>query len=318
MATLPSVVVSQLQNWQAHYTQKFGVNGETGVDIGLPYHTPVYSITDGVVLGVGYYGGGGVASVRSTLNYAGLGDASVYYQHLSEYVVQQGQRVYPGTLVGYSGGQLGYGLHPSSPQFSTGEHIEVGINAPYGGMWHPLGPNINPIPWMNYLLQNGYIPWTGGGTVISNPGTVLGGSVAGAIGSADVNPWNDPGVNAIFAFATRHVNHTQNDDFYSLALQLDDAESFPPLSSLTAAPNNWSTNIPIIGGPIGGIEGLVSAPFRIFGYLMSCLEAIAIRGAIFSIGGILILIVAVRIMSNHGDEIQQRAQSIAPIIVAAS
>lgn len=140
-----STVADELRTWLANITQRFGVNGETGVDIGLPYNTPIYSLTSGRVVGAGYYGGGGVESIL-----AAPGE-SVYYQHLSTNLLTPGQTVQAGQLIGYSGGQLGYGNHPSSPQFSSGPHIEVGLNAPYGGMWAPAGANVNPLPWLQAL-----------------------------------------------------------------------------------------------------------------------------------------------------------------------
>lgn len=150
-------VQTEAQQWLGEITQPFGVHGETGVDIGLPYHTPVYALTSGPVLGSGYYGGGGVVSQKSPLNLLNLitGQESVYYQHLDENAVSAGQYVPRGGLIGYSGGQIGYGHHPSDPKFSSGPHIEVGINAPYGGMWDPLGKNVNPKPLLQEIAQGG-------------------------------------------------------------------------------------------------------------------------------------------------------------------
>lgn len=308
MNQLPPAVVAQLNTWFANVTQKFGVNGETGVDIGIPMGTPVYSLTSGRVLGTGYYGGGGVASVASTINYAGMGNASIYYQHLDMVTVTPNQQVQPGDLIGYSGGQLSGGHHPSTPQFSSGPHIEVGINAPYGGMWSPLGANVNPLPWLQSLLTSGYVPWTGGGNIFSTAGSLAGGTM-----STDTS--YDSNLGAILDFANRHVNHTKNTDFWSLCLALNDAETFPPVSSITAPPNNWSTNIPIIGGPIGHVEGVVDAPSRIMGFIFASVEAAAIRGACLSIGMVIVLIVVVKLVSEHGDKAQEKMQQVAPTIM---
>jgi uncharacterized protein YraI len=79
---------------------------------------------------------------------------SEYYQHLSDITVGQGQTVNAGDLIGYSGGQIGYGDHPATC-CSGGPHLEWGINAPYGGMWHPLGANIDPVPYLRSLLNGG-------------------------------------------------------------------------------------------------------------------------------------------------------------------
>lgn len=147
---------AQLWPWLVYLNngnnQQFGQNGETGCDLAMPVHTPITSLTSGVVLGAGYYGGGGVVSIRS---YVSGRNRAVYYQHLDLVQVAPGDRVTIGQQIGLSGGQLSGGTHPSTAQFSTGPHIEVGLDAPYGGMWSPLGPNTNPIPWLVQLYQYG-------------------------------------------------------------------------------------------------------------------------------------------------------------------
>lgn len=152
MATL----IDYLNGLLGHTTQTFGQNGETGVDIAVPYGSPVYALTPGTVVGAGYYGGGGVETIASQVhapNYTGA--ANVYYQHLSTNLLTPGEQVHTGQLIGYSGGQLGYGNHPSSAQYSSGPHIEIGLNAPYGGMWGTSpGPNVNPVPFLQGLASN--------------------------------------------------------------------------------------------------------------------------------------------------------------------
>ncbi len=158
-----SLITMEIATWLNNITQSFGQNGETGVDIGMPSGTPIYAITGGPVLGAGYYGGGGVVSIGSTIDYAGInGPATIYYQHLSHLFVQPGQVVYPGEQIGTSGGGVGdlinYNgvVQPAQSQswyggYSSGPHIEVGINAPYGGMWAPQGPNVNPLGFLQGL-----------------------------------------------------------------------------------------------------------------------------------------------------------------------
>jgi hypothetical protein len=157
---LPQNVISELKTWLSDVSQKFGVNGETGIDIGThgKIDLPVYAVTAGKVIGAGYYGGGGVVSEQSNINYAGInGPASIYYQHLDQVLAKVGEIVSPGQLIGLSGGQLSGGHHPSSSQFSNGPHIEIGINAPYGkanqSIWSPLGPNVNPLAFFQALAS---------------------------------------------------------------------------------------------------------------------------------------------------------------------
>lgn len=155
---LPQNVIDELKAWLSDVSQQFGVNDETGIDIGThgKIDQPVYSVTGGTVVGVGYYGGGGVVSIKSNINYDGInGPASIYYQHLDEDLATLGETISPGQLIGLSGGQLSGGHHPSSPKYSTGPHIEIGINAPYGAanksIWSPLGKNVNPLSFFQAL-----------------------------------------------------------------------------------------------------------------------------------------------------------------------
>lgn len=155
-----SSVSAELAYWFAHITQRFkggySGSGENGVDIGMPQGTPVYAVTGGTVVGHGYYGGGGVVSIEQQKGRVW------YYQHLdlAEPGIESGQvkQVQAGQLIGWSGGQLSGGRHPSSRQFSSGPHIEVGINAPWGGIWGPMsekGPNIDPLPLLTAIAQTG-------------------------------------------------------------------------------------------------------------------------------------------------------------------
>lgn len=187
---------SEAQAWLSEVTQTYGQNGEHGIDIGLGYGTPVYAPTGGVVEAAGYDPQiGGVVSWRDTLNYGGIaGDASLYVQHLASVVVQAGQAIAPGQLIGYSGGQLpwqvpGGGLHPNTTNVSTGPHIEFGINSPAQGsvdLWHAIGPNVNP----QGLLQA--VAGGSGGTVAasgpSSTGYPLAAQTAGSPLGLDLNP----------------------------------------------------------------------------------------------------------------------------------
>lgn len=172
---LPQNVIDELKAWLSDISQTwhFKGGGETGIDIGMhgKIDTPIYSVSSGKVIGSGYYGGGGVVSIQSNINYGGItGPASIYYQHLDQVLVPKGSQVYQGELIGLSGGQLSGGSHPSSSQFSNGPHIEIGINAPYGqankSIWSPLGQNVNPQGFFESLLAgntNVLMDNTGGG-----------------------------------------------------------------------------------------------------------------------------------------------------------
>lgn len=189
MASLDfSTLGGQVNYWLAHITKGFmgGWNGsgENGFDVGMPQGTPVYSLTSGTVVGHGYYGGGGVVSIQQQPG------TVWYYQHLdlNEPSIESGQttQVQAGQLLGWSGGQLSGGNHPSQKAYSGGPHIEVGINAPWGGIWGPKtgkGPNIDPVPVIRGLFAG-----------IANTGT----GVSGTTNPTDTTttgfaPWDPRG-----------------------------------------------------------------------------------------------------------------------------
>lgn len=167
-----STVGGQLAYWLTHIGQFFkggwSGSGENGVDIKMPVGTPVYALASGPVVGQGYYGGGGVVSVEQNKGRVW------YYQHLDliEPSIEKGntKQVQAGQLLGWSGGQSTGGHHPSSLKFSddgTGHgwpHIEVGVNAPWGGIWGPMsekGPNVDPLPILKSIAQSGGSATTG-------------------------------------------------------------------------------------------------------------------------------------------------------------
>jgi hypothetical protein len=145
--------------YQYPISQYYNGASEMGEDLGTPRGTPITSLVSGRLAGAGFYAGGGVVSVRTTLNGA---TADLYVQHLDSIVNVGlcqfgscgGQYVYRGELLGYSGGDChwhygpGYGnFNPCAAGLSYGPHTEVGINPPWSGIWGPYpqpGPNYNP------------------------------------------------------------------------------------------------------------------------------------------------------------------------------
>jgi hypothetical protein len=150
-----SVVDKEICQWlgniSEYYHEVWHGFVEVGTDFGMNPDTPIYAVQGGRVLGANEhppgYGGGGVISVEAgpTL--------SEYYQHLDLVEVKEGDHVSAGQLIGYSGGQLSGGHNPVTC-CSGGPHLEWGINANYGGIWHPLGANIDPIPCLTAILNN--------------------------------------------------------------------------------------------------------------------------------------------------------------------
>lgn len=126
-------------------------SGENGIDVTLPLDTPIYAVESGKIAGAGYYKGGGVVSVDS-------GPGRIwYYQHLDQNNftgADKGKYITAGSLVGWSGGQNVGGNHPADPNYSSWKHIEIGLNAPWGGIWgNPSGQgNIDPVPALTALV----------------------------------------------------------------------------------------------------------------------------------------------------------------------
>ena len=146
-------VSSEVAYWLGHITQSWGTNEggsnyEEGVDISMPTDTPVLAVQGGTVLATGTYGGGGVVSIS-------VNGIAEYYQHLDCISVSSGQSISAGQQIGTSGGQLSGGScgRISSSTFSTGPHIEFGIDATYGAFWNPehWSPNRNPLPLLQSL-----------------------------------------------------------------------------------------------------------------------------------------------------------------------
>lgn len=112
-------------------SQGYGQNGEQGVDVATPFHTPISNLYSGTVVEAQYGSAGGIVGIAT--NVPGLGQVVEYFLHLDLINVAKGQIVKVGQIVGLSGGEtpaqaptLG-GLHPAQPQFSTGPHTEFGF-----------------------------------------------------------------------------------------------------------------------------------------------------------------------------------------------
>jgi hypothetical protein len=115
-------------------TKQFNGGSEKGVDLGVPYHTPVTPLFPGVVSAVDTGPYGQEVDVRGLLNGQPV---TASYVHLDQALVGVGQPVTQGSELGVSGGQLSGGAHPASPAYSSGPHIEFSLwpsgTTPYVG-----------------------------------------------------------------------------------------------------------------------------------------------------------------------------------------
>lgn len=250
----------------------FSGSGENGIDLGMPMGRVITSLTAGTVLTNGYYGGGGVVTVQSTLP-LGIGVASVYYQHLdlNNPAMTPGHIVKVGDVIGWSGGQLQGGHHPSSRQFSSGPHIEIGINAPFNknGLWHPLGPNINPLPWLQDLVAHG-------------PGTT------DVVASAPNSPVQ--GVPQAITATVRGTGPVAN-DFMGIEQRWDSMCQF---ANLQVTGTSWTDWLPWNWGNIN--SQIQNAEVTVGRVVFQDIEAFVIRATLFMFGVWIVLLFLYQLM----------------------
>lgn len=102
-----------------------------GTDILAPKGTPVYSVTDGVIVGYGWNQlGGWRLSIKTKEGY------NLYYAHMSKYAsgLKQGATVKQGQVIGYVGNS-GYGPVGTSGKFVS--HLHFGM---YDSKWKAINP----------------------------------------------------------------------------------------------------------------------------------------------------------------------------------
>lgn len=126
----PLDTINITQGWGADpaFYKQYGQNGHNGIDFGAPAGTPVYAAESGTVVYEGWGGGNGwvgkEAGIHVLIRHSGLVSN---YAHLSGTVINNGQTVNKGQLIGYVGATgAAYGPHlhfevfPLSPNFSNG------------------------------------------------------------------------------------------------------------------------------------------------------------------------------------------------------
>lgn len=242
------------QSWfRYNITQSFGQNGEKGVDLGTPFHTPITALFAGTVRQSGrtqWSCGSSGGQVTIVTNIPGYGVLTSYYLHLDTANVAVGDAVAVGQVIGLSGGQTNGGNWPveNCPQrgiiYSTGPHTEFGFNAPWVS---GPGSNIDPT-WAIQAARNGTLPITSTDGSTSLPTQTLGdgGSNTGN-GTANV-PSFTVDANALekgllqFYDLSSKTNRviTQPSGFDGICEAIDEAEQlavwnwFNPLGSMVA------------------------------------------------------------------------------------
>lgn len=107
----------------------------SGTDFGAPEGAPVVAVANGRVVSSGWRGGYGKAVVIEH-----NGQMQTLYGHMSELLVQEGQEIQQGTIIGRVG----------STGNSTGAHLHFETQAPTSDGWVAVDPNMD----LQYALNN--------------------------------------------------------------------------------------------------------------------------------------------------------------------
>lgn len=139
---LDKVTFTQSFGGNASFYKKYGQLGHNGFDLRAAVGTKVFAADDGVIafegMGANHSWMGAIAGICAIIKHAGCYTG---YAHLKSTIVNKGQKVKKGQLIGYSGatgGVTGPHLHwevfPLSPNFKNG----------YAG-------RVNPAPYISTL-----------------------------------------------------------------------------------------------------------------------------------------------------------------------
>lgn len=285
---------------------------EPGVDIPTPFHTTITSLTSGHVIRAFFgtdinpaYQFGGVVLIASVIP-GHPGVQAVYYQHLDEIHVKDGDIITVGQDIALSGGQTTGGEHPNSTKFSSGPHTEVGVNNPnYQAEGGAPGPNFNPTPWINSLLQKGPPVGDQVGSVASE---LTGQYAAKSIAYAQA-------LSNQLASGSGPVG----DNFASIESRLDAAMQFVPIDwqTITSGVNWWQVLLPWQWSSAANqVESNVSTA------LLRDASALALRILVILAGFILLTaflwgVTSAALKATGTDKVIQQAAGIATKAAAA-
>lgn len=153
------------QWYQYKTSQSYGQNGETGVDVATPFHTPLTALYGGTVIDAGYHPYGGQVEIQT--NVPGWGNVVETFIHLDSIApnIVPGAHVDAGGVLGLTGGENpGYpgALHPADPKYSSGPHVEIDFER--------NGKNLNPVGVISaFRGDNITAMQTPGGPTLSSP-----------------------------------------------------------------------------------------------------------------------------------------------------
>lgn len=155
--SLPSIYYpSCLHEIGQRYGQKWGSVIEQGTDFDCSFRTPLSALWSGTVLYAARTCWNSACSSTSGCvvvidsDVMSIGLQSVYYLHLDSFVVSRGIHINKGDIIGYTGGQVGYGNCMVSPWFSSGPHVEIGFCASF--LPCDRGYNRDPLPYIERAI----------------------------------------------------------------------------------------------------------------------------------------------------------------------
>lgn len=135
---------------------------QDGVGLAVSLDSVVTSLTAGTVMAAAF--GQALAPAGSNWNYGGfvvirsdipgMGKADVFYRHMDTLEVKKGDTIHVGQRLGLSGGQTTGGHNPESALFTSGPHLDVGIN-PSTLPYRSIGANVDPTAWLKNLILHG-------------------------------------------------------------------------------------------------------------------------------------------------------------------
>jgi len=254
---------------------------QDGVGIKVALDTPITSLTAGTVVAANF--GQDVAPAGANWNYGGyviiksqipgIGYADVFYRHLDTLSVKQGDTVNVGTELGLSGGQISGGQHPESTAYTTGPHIDIGLN-PDTLPFNSIGPNMDPTAWITKLLTAGP-PARDAAPIIG----AQSGPIAAAIGN---------GVQNTMLLSDQIVSGTGvvADSFLGIAGHLDFDMQFIPIDWTTASAGiHWWDFVL----PWQWAYTSATATANITTAIVHNVGAVALRGLVMTLGFLLIV-----------------------------
>ena len=110
----------------------FGVDAHDGVDFAMDEGTPIMATSDGTILSAGPGLYGTTIQIKHTWG-------TSYYGHLSQVMVNEGEIVKVGQIIGYSG----------NSGVSTGPHLHFGIRPTQHDLQNGYHGMIDPLPYLS-------------------------------------------------------------------------------------------------------------------------------------------------------------------------